>query len=121
MAHTGERAVAGRTSGLIELGESVTWRARHFGLMLEHTSRITELERPKHFCDEMTRGRFRSFRHDHVFEPVPGGTRMVDVVEYAAPFGVLGRAAARLFLTAYLRRLLERRNDTIRRAAESPS
>jgi len=30
MAHTGERAVAGRTSGLIELGEEVTWRARHF-------------------------------------------------------------------------------------------
>jgi hypothetical protein len=30
-AGTGERAVAGVTSGLIGLGEEVTWRARHFG------------------------------------------------------------------------------------------
>ena len=120
MEHTGERAVGGRTSGLIELGESVTWRARHFGVVLEHTSEITAFDRPRQFRDEMRRGRFRSFRHDHVFEPVPGGTRMVDVIEYAAPFGLLGRVAERLFLTAYLRRLLERRNDAIRRAAESP-
>ncbi|HEX8410907.1 MAG TPA: cell division protein, partial [Thermoanaerobaculia bacterium] len=31
MAHTGERAVGGRISGLIELNEEVTWRGRHFG------------------------------------------------------------------------------------------
>lgn len=31
---TQEEAIAGKTSGLIGLGESVTWRAKHFGIWL---------------------------------------------------------------------------------------
>ena len=48
-AKTGERAVAGVTAGLIEMGEEVTWRARHFGVWQELTSRITAFDRPHHF------------------------------------------------------------------------
>lgn len=44
-AHTGEEAIAGKTSGLIELGETVTWRARHFGVMQTLTSKVTGFER----------------------------------------------------------------------------
>jgi hypothetical protein len=29
---TSEQAIAGVTSGLIEIGQEVTWRARHFGI-----------------------------------------------------------------------------------------
>ena len=50
---SGERAVAGVTSGLIGLGEEVTFEARHFGLRLRHRARITALERPRRFVDEM--------------------------------------------------------------------
>jgi len=52
MAHTRETAIAGRTSGLIGMGEEVTWRAKHFGVHHEHTSRITAYDRPRHFRDE---------------------------------------------------------------------
>ena len=81
MAHTGERAVAGRTCGLIGLGESVTWEARHLGVQQRLTSRITAFDRPVYFRDEMTAGAFRSFEHDHRFEEVGGETIMVDEVE----------------------------------------
>ena len=118
MADSGERAIAGVTGGQIGLGETVTWRARHFGRVFEHTSEITAFERPRYFRDEMVRGQFRVFRHDHHFEAVADGTRMTDVLDYAAPFGILGRFAERTFLTAYLRRLLRERNEAIRRAAE---
>jgi len=67
LAHTNERAVAGRTSGLIELGEEVTWRARHFGITQHFTSKITAFDRPRYFQDAMQRGAFRSFVHDHFF------------------------------------------------------
>src|SRR5256885_2925999 len=67
VAHTGERAVAGRLSGLIELGEEVTWRARHFGVTQHFTSRLTAFDRPSHFQDAMQRGAFKSFVHDHTF------------------------------------------------------
>lgn len=121
MAHTSERAVAGRTTGLIEFGEEVTWRGRHFGIVHEHTSRISAFDRPRHFRDEMTRGRFRSFVHDHWFEPVQAGTRMRDVLEFRSPLGVLGRVVDALVLTRYLTRMLESRNALIRKVAETAS
>ncbi|MBQ02144.1 MAG: hypothetical protein CL477_15860 [Acidobacteria bacterium] len=46
-AQTYERAVEGRTSGLIELGERVTWEATHFWRRQRLTSEITEFERPR--------------------------------------------------------------------------
>lgn len=118
MSHTNERAVAGRTSGLIELGEEVTWRGRHFGVVQHFTSRITAFDRPRHFQDTMLRGAFRSFVHDHFFEPESAGTRMVDLLRFAAPLGILGLIAERLFLARYLERLLMRRAEALRAAVE---
>lgn len=117
LAHTGEQAVAGKTTGLIGMGEEVTFRGRHFGICHEHTSRITAFDRPHHFRDEMIRGRFRLFRHDHYFEATPTGTRVTDVLEFESPWGVLGRLIDALVLKRYLRRLLQERNAVIKTAA----
>jgi len=119
MAHTSERAVAGRTTGLIEMGERVTWRGRHFGFVHEHTSQITAFDRPKHFRDEMVRGRFERFVHDHYFEPTTYGTRMRDVLRFASPLGVLGRVVDAVILTRYLARLLQKRHAIVQQVAES--
>lgn len=120
MAHSREKAVAGVTSGLISLGEEVTWRARHFGVPLRMTSRITAMEAPHYFVDEQVRGPFQSFRHVHEFSADGGETVMVDRIEFAAPFGPLGRVVERLVLTRYVRNLIEQRNrhltETSRRA-----
>lgn len=108
--HSGERAVDGVTAGLIGLGEFVTWRARHFGITWTMTSTITEWDRPRCFVDEQRKGPFKSFRHEHLFEPVEHGTRLLDHVDFEAPLGVLGRAAERLVLARYLRHLINVRN-----------
>lgn len=118
-AETGERAIAGLTSGLIGMGERVTWRGRHFGLWLTHKSEITRYERPRYFRDEMVRGAFESFTHDHWFEPLPdGGTLMRDQLDFAAPLGVLGWIAERAVLQSYLTRFLHTRKEIIRKVAE---
>ena len=118
MSHTGERAVAGRTSGLIELGEQVTWEGRHFGIRQRFTSAITAFNRPRHFQDSMVRGAFRSFVHDHYFEPCDEGTRMTDVLAFRSPFGVLGAIVDRVIMTAYLTRMLTKRNEIVKAALE---
>lgn len=118
LSHTNERAVAGRMSGLIELGETVTWRGRHFGLTQHFTSKITAFDRPKYFQDSMQRGAFASFVHDHYFTPRDGGTVMTDVLEFKAPFGVIGRVVERFVLRRYLEKLLTDRAKTIREAAQ---
>jgi ligand-binding SRPBCC domain-containing protein len=114
-----EKAVAGRTSGLIEEGETVTWEAVHFGVRQRLASRIDAMTKPVHFRDSMVSGAFASFDHDHHFEEIPGGTRMTDVFDYTAPLGLLGRFADLLFLERYMRRLLEERNEVIRCLAEA--
>lgn len=118
-SRSGERAVAGVTTGLIGPGQEVTWRARHFGVWQTLTSRMTRFDRPNHFRDSMVRGAFRRFDHDHFFEPTPSGTSMRDVFDYESPLGFLGRAADVLFLQRYLQSFLVERNRVIREAAES--
>jgi ligand-binding SRPBCC domain-containing protein len=105
-ADAGERAVAGVRSGLIGEGQHVTWRARHFGVPVRMTSRISSLEFPERFVDEQVRGPFRTFRHVHEFEATGRGSIMTDRVEFTAPFGPLGRLLERLVLRRYLERLI---------------
>ncbi|MGB0124161.1 MAG: SRPBCC family protein [Silvibacterium sp.] len=118
-ATTGERVIAGVTSGLIGLGENVTWRAKHFGVWQEFTSEITALDRPKSFQDKMIRGAFRSFEHDHLFaETEDGTTEMQDVLRFTAPVPLLSRIAE-LLLRPYMGGFLRERNQVIKKAAES--
>lgn len=117
-APSNERAVAGVTTGRMSLGDEVTWRATHFGLPWRMRSRITALDAPHTFIDEMQAGPFRRWHHVHRFIDLDGRTRMVDDVTYEAPFGLLGRTAERAVLHAYMTRLLQARNAHIKHVAE---
>jgi ligand-binding SRPBCC domain-containing protein len=114
-----QRVIAGVTSGLIGLGQEVTWSGRHFGFVFSHASRIIAYEFPRYFQDSMLRGAFKSYCHDHHFETSHSGTLMKDVVNFAAPFGLPGRLAECWALERHMRTLLECRNLYIKRAAES--
>ena len=115
---TRETAVAGVTHGLLNLGDEVTWRGKHFGVWQNLTSRIVTYSRPDHFRDSMVRGAFRRLDHDHFFSEHDGVTTMKDVFAFTSPFLVFGRMAEAVLLTSYLRRFLVQRNTDIKRAAE---
>ncbi|MFL6108120.1 MAG: SRPBCC family protein [Marmoricola sp.] len=110
MAGSDEQVVGGVTSGSMSLGDSVTWRARHFGIPFTMTSRISGYAAPQRFVDEQVSGPFARWWHEHLFESRDGFTLMTDTVEFASPLGRLGRLVDRLYLTRYMTRLLERRN-----------
>lgn len=118
MAHTNEKAVAGRTSGLIQFGEVVTWEARHLGIKQNLTSKITAYNRPFHFRDEQVQGIFKSIIHDHNFEQRGETVIMKDAFNFESPLGVLGKVAT-VFFKRYLTKLLINRNNTIKEYAES--
>ena len=117
--HTGERAVAGVTTGMMNLNDEVTWEAKHFWMRQRLTSRITAMERPRMFVDEMQRGAFKRWHHTNTFEARGEGTLMIDDARYASPLGLLGRIADRLFLEKYMTRLLQARNAHIKKVAEA--
>lgn len=117
-AQSNEKAIAGRTSGLIELGQTVTFRGKHFGFYLKHQSQITEMEIPNYFVDEMIKGQFNYFRHEHTFVTQNGITVMVDYLQYKIPFGVLGKWFDRLLLKKHLTDFLLKRNNILKMLAE---
>ncbi len=120
MSRSGERAVGGRTSGLIGEGEEVTWEARHFGLSQRLISRVTLCRPPRLFVDEQVRGPFRSLHHEHRFEQIDErSTRLTDEFTFRAPLGPLGRFAEACFLTRYMRGLLRDHQQNLKRALET--
>lgn len=119
VAHTHERPIAGVTSGVMRLGDTVTWEAVHFGVKQQLTTKITAYKRPQYFIDEMTQGIFQELKHHHAFISRPAGTLMIDTFTFRAPLGILGRIAERLFLTRYMRGLLLTRNRYLKQAAEA--
>ena len=120
MGQSGERAVAGVTSGEMTLGDTVTWRARHFGIPFRMTSAITAYEHPTRFVDEQQRGPFRCWWHEHRFTPTDaGGALMVDVVRFRSPLGPLGRVADAVVLGRYMPHLLHQRNAWLKQELES--
>jgi len=113
------RAVAGVTRGQMQLGDTVTWEAVHFGVRQRLTSKIVASERPYVFIDEMQRGAFARWRHTHRFTSLDGGTSMSDEVNYASPLGLLGNIADALFLKNYMTRFLINHNAEFKRMAEA--
>jgi ligand-binding SRPBCC domain-containing protein len=122
--HFGEQAVAleGVSTGLLALGDTVTWRARHFFIRQSLTSRITAYDPPAYFQDTMLRGAFRSMQHDHYFRVLANlQTEMRDIFRFAAPIPLLGPLAEALVLRRYMQSLLRERNAVIKQIAESPT
>jgi ligand-binding SRPBCC domain-containing protein len=120
MGSSNERAIGGVTCGVMNLGDSVTWQARHFGVRVRMTSVITEYDHPRRFVDEQQRGPFGRWWHEHLFiEQGAGDTLMIDNVEFCSPLGPLGAVADRVVLDRYMRHLLSQRNEWLKTSLES--
>lgn len=116
---TNEEAIAGVRTGLINKGETVTWKAKHFGITQILTSEISEMNSPFMFEDRMLSGTFKSIQHQHLFEDENGKTIMKDVFVFESPFGIYGRLFNFLVLTNYMKRFLKARNQMIKEIAET--
>jgi ligand-binding SRPBCC domain-containing protein len=122
MSASRERAIRGATRGIMRLGDTVTWRARHFGIPFRMTSAITEYEYPSRFVDEQQHGPFQRWRHEHRFTALANGeTQMTDLVQFRSPLGPLGSVADRLVLDRYLPHLLGQRNAWLKAILEAAS
>jgi ligand-binding SRPBCC domain-containing protein len=120
MRRSGERAIGGVTSGIMKLGDTVTWRARHFGIVFRMTSAITEYQYPSRFVDVQLQGPFRRWWHEHTFTATANGkTVITDVVQFQSPLGPLGCLADRLVLDRYMPRLLRQRNAWLKTTLEA--
>lgn len=118
-SQSNEKAIEGRTQGLMESGDTVTWEATHFGIKQRLKVHMTVLEKPNIFEDVMIEGAFSMMKHRHCFARVDDATEMIDQFEFKAPFGFIGQLAELLFLKRYMRSFLIKRNRELKHMAES--
>ena len=114
-----EKAIDGKTSGLIELNETVTWSGKHFGLNLMHKSKITQFKFPTYFVDEMEEGHFKSFKHEHFFQTEKNYTVMIDRLDYETPYGFLGIIFDKIILKNHLTNFIIHRNLVLKEISEN--
>ena len=115
---TNEKAISGITSGIMKLNDVVTWRAKHFGIYQNQTTKISAYDYPKYFVSEIVKGIFKKMHHQHLFECTEKETTMIDIFVFEAPFGILGKLFSRLILKKYMKGFLIKRNKTIKQVAE---
>ena len=79
--------------GSLTAGDRIRYRLDLGPVPLRWESVIDHWDPPHRFSYYQGRGPFRWFWHDHLLEPVPGGTRITDVVEFAVPGGPFAHRA----------------------------
>lgn len=93
----------------VRAGTRIRYTLRLHGIPVRWESRITEFVENERFVDEQITGPYRQWRHRHLFQAVPGGVAIEDVVEYRMPFGVLGRLARALIVGRQLEAIFDYR------------
>lgn len=94
-------------------GLRIDYEIRWLGIPLRWKTLISEYEPPFFFVDEQTSGPYRFWRHRHTFRPTAEGTVVGDRVEYALPFGWIGRIAHRLVVRRQLERIFDYRHRAL--------
>jgi ligand-binding SRPBCC domain-containing protein len=118
MRQYGEVPVSGKTTGLMNLNDTVTWKARHLLKERLLQVRITAFSRPHFFVDEQVAGDFKMMKHEHHFKAIQNGTLMIDQFRFHSPFGTIGNMLDSIYLEGYMKGLLETRNKVLKEIAE---
>lgn len=119
LQQAGGEAISGTTTGLIRIGETVTWRMKRLFKVRQMTTRITELETNQFLRGEMVLGDFRQFHYAHYVKPANNGTILIDLLWYESPGGWFGRQLDRYYLYRLFGGLMQERAALIRDYAES--
>ena len=118
MQQTGEVAIAGITSGLINIDDTVTWKTKHLFKTRFFTLKVIEMIPFEKFTEKMIRGDLVSFLHEHFFKPAINGSIIIDIIHYEAAYGLLGKFINQFYLNSYLEKMVLNRNEVIRQYAE---
>jgi ligand-binding SRPBCC domain-containing protein len=103
------------TSGSIEIrpGALLDYRLKWHGLPIRWRTEIVTWNPPHAFTDVQIRGPYRSWHHTHTFTTEDGETRMVDVVKYELPLGILGALAHKIGVRRDLEGVFDYRRQVI--------
>ena len=94
-------------------GSRLEYRIAWGFVRLAWVTRIVSWSPPESFVDVEEKGPYKKWVHTHTFTPVGGGVRMDDRVEYALPFGPVGRLVHALRVGRQLEEIFDFRRRAI--------
>jgi ligand-binding SRPBCC domain-containing protein len=103
----------------LQVGTRVVVRSVQMGMSVTMEAEIVALEADQMFEDRQVRGPFQRWRHQHLFEPIEGGTRLTDEVEFEVPGGRAGRIMAERLVLSQLEKAFAHRQQETKRLLES--
>ena len=94
-------------------GATIAYALRVRGIPLRWLTEIEKWNPPFEFIDIQAKGPYKFWRHTHRFSEVAGGTSIMDIVDYALPFGPLGRLVHRLQVARDLKQIFDYRAQRV--------
>jgi len=94
-------------------GTMIRYRLKLHGLPVYWRTEIRQWQAPNRFVDVQRSGPYRLWHHTHVFEAHGDRTKMIDVVRYRLPFGMLGRLVNKLMVRRDVEKIFDYRRQTI--------
>jgi ligand-binding SRPBCC domain-containing protein len=108
------RILSNSSSGEMSTGQVITYKVTVLPLItMRWVTEITEVNKPYSFTDIQRSGPYSVWHHLHRFEEIAGGTLLTDEIQYAIPFGWIGRLAHAAFVERELNVIFEFRFQAV--------
>ena len=95
-------------------GQIIAYYVKPFpGIKTDWITEITQVTEGEFFINEQKLGPYAMWHHEHRLIDIEGGIRMMDIITYRAPFGILGKMVEPLIIRSKLRGIFEYREETL--------
>jgi len=84
-----------------------------FGIKMDWMTEITHVKEGEYFVDEQRFGPYALWHHQHHFKEIPGGVLMNDILNYAIPYGVIGRLGNSILVKKQIQKIFSFREKAI--------
>ncbi len=84
------------------------------GIPLKWETEIKEIRGKEYFKDVQKNGPYEIWEHTHLFQEIPNGVEMTDIVEYVLPFGILGQIMNFIIIKKQLRTIFDYRSKAVK-------
>jgi ligand-binding SRPBCC domain-containing protein len=83
------------------------------GIKMNWMTEITHVKDQEYFVDEQRFGPYALWHHEHHFKEIKGGVQMTDILNYAIPYGIIGRLSHKLLVGKEIKKIFDYRAKAI--------
>tara|TARA_B100000686_G_scaffold264350_1_gene278358 strand:+ start:172 stop:633 length:462 start_codon:yes stop_codon:yes gene_type:complete len=84
-----------------------------FGIKINWVTEIKHVKDYQYFIDEQRFGPYTFWHHKHIVKEIKGGVEMIDILDYALPFGYIGRLFHPIIIKPKLNEIFDYRREKL--------